>query len=87
MNLFVYIIIPFIVGKNVEIQIYLWEFCGKNLTHLWELAEITVATLITSPAISYPALFSLLAASIWWRCFLRKQIRAGLWKYRQPFPT
>ena len=32
-------------------------------------------------------IFSLLAASIWWRCFLRKQIRAGLWKYRYPFPT
>ena len=45
MNLFVYIIIPFFVGKNVEIQIYLWEFCGKKLTHLWELAEITVTTL------------------------------------------
>ena len=46
MNLSVYIIIfSFFVGKNVEIQIYLWEFCGKTLTHLWELAEITMATL------------------------------------------
>ena len=31
--------------------------------------------------------FLLLAASIWWRCFLHKQIRAGLWKHWQSFPT
>ena len=46
MNLFVYIIIPFFCGKKCGNPDLLVGILWKNLTHLWELAEITVATLL-----------------------------------------